>query len=31
MDAQEEFGVFVTAEIDRWQVIVKKYGIVLEP
>jgi tripartite-type tricarboxylate transporter receptor subunit TctC len=27
----EEFGVFVKAEIDRWQEIVKKYGIVLEP
>jgi len=27
----EEFAAFVKSEIDRWHVIVRKYGIVLEP
>ena len=27
----EEFAVFLKSEIDRWQIIVKKYGIVLDP
>jgi tripartite-type tricarboxylate transporter receptor subunit TctC len=27
----EEFAAFVKSEIERWRVIVRKYGIVLEP
>ncbi len=31
VSSPEEFGVFVKAEIERWGVIIKKYGIKLEP
>ena len=31
VSSPEEFAVFLKSEIDRWQAIVKKYGIVLEP
>jgi tripartite-type tricarboxylate transporter receptor subunit TctC len=30
VSSPEEFGVFVKAEIERWNVIIKKYGIKLE-
>jgi tripartite-type tricarboxylate transporter receptor subunit TctC len=31
VSSPEEFGAFVKSEIERWDEIVKKYGIVLEP